>query len=833
MTRRNGGWRSGRGFSYYALALLGGGPWVGAQVVLDGSLGSSGALTGPHYGIDAAVGSIRGDNLFHSFSQFDLQTGDSATFTGPGHIQNIMGRVTGGAPSQIDGAVRSGIAGANLFLINPAGMLFGPHASVDVSGSFAASTAHYLKLASGAHFVAALDADDSLLTTGPVVAFGFLEGGSGSVEVRGQWEAGAGGNLEVVGSGVTVFEGTQLEATGGGIHLVGGAVGEVPVAPVVARGGGELSVSGVDGAGATTEAVGSRIVIRGGRLVVENAQVQNLASGGDIDLALTESVQVLRGGQVVTLAMSEDEGGGIRVEAPSLLIDGQDGEAPTRIAAETLSGNVEVSGGDVRIRADLVEMRGGAEISVSSYGAAGAGQVEIEAGTLRMTGSDFPMFPTQIAANAAPVMGGQAGSAGSIVLRAGALEINNGAAIMAATMGDADAGRVEIDAGTMTLQNGAITTFSAGAGAGGGIQIRSDAVLLDGPFSSISALTTGLDGQLPAGAGGTVEITAGRLELRQDAAISANTFGDGAGGQIRITADMVVLDGASGDEWASPGIRASSQPPFFDEGGGGKGGDIELTAGSLSLRGGMPISASTATEGDGGAIRIRAGTVTMEGASSIQSASTGTGQAGKVQVEATGDMAVREGSYISTSALASSGGDVSIQAGGSVRFEDGRVTAQAGPGGGGNISVSAPALVYLLDGTLTAEAVGDGGNLSVDTEFFIVNRSSLVSRSSTANGGNITLRSDYFLRSDTVIDASAPFGIPGTVSVSAPDVDLAASLLALPDTLLGLETLLRPDCGVRLGGDISSFILLGRGGLPLEPGGFLPSGTVAYPDEKP
>jgi filamentous hemagglutinin family protein len=815
------------------MALLSGGPWVGAQVVLDGSLGAAGPLAGPHFGIDAAVGSVRGNNLFHSFSQFDLQTGDSATFSGPANIQNILGRVTGGAPSQIDGAIRSGIAGANLFLINPGGILFGPHASVDVSGSFAASSAHYLKLADGAHFVAALDADDSVLTTGPVVAFGFLEGASGSVEVRGQWVAGQGGNLEAVGSLVSVSEGTRLEAAGGGIHLVGGAVGEVPVAPVSGIGAGGFAVPVGNGAASVAAPMESRIVIRGGRLVVENAQVQNLASGGDIDLALTDSVQVLRGGQIVTLAMDASEGGGIRVETPSLLIDGQDGEAPTRLAAETLSENPQVTGGDIFVRSDFVELRGGAEISVSSYGAAGAGRVEIEAGTLRLSGSDFPMFPTQIAANAAPVMGGEAGSGGSIVLRAEAIEIHNGAAIMAATMGDADAGKVEIDAGTLTLQNGAITTFSAGAGAGGEIQIRSDAVLLEGPFSSISALTTGLDGQRPAGAGGTVEITAGRLELRQDAAISANTFGDGAGGHIRITADAVVLDGASGDEWASPGIRASSQPPFFEEGGGGRGGDIEVIAGSLSLRGGMPISASTATEGDGGSIRIRAGTVSLEGVSSIQSASTGAGQAGRVQVEATGDITVRGGSFISTSALASSGGDVSVQAGGEVRIEDGRVTAQAGPGGGGNLLVTAPDLVYLLDGTLTAEAVGDGGNLSVDTAFFIVNRGSLVSRSSTANGGNITLRSDYFLRSDTVIDASAPFGLPGTVSVSAPDVDLAAGLLALPDSLLGLETLLRPDCGVRLGGDISSFILLGRGGLPVEPGGFLPSGTVAYPDEKP
>jgi large exoprotein involved in heme utilization and adhesion len=141
--------------------------------------------------------------------------------------------------------------------------------------------------------------------------------------------------------------------------------------------------------------------------------------------------------------------------------------------------------------------------------------------------------------------------------------------------------------------------------------------------------------------------------------------------------------------------------------------------------------------------------------------------------------------------------------------------------------------VYLKDGTLTAQAVGDGGNLTLEPDFFVMNRGSLVSKSTSANGGNISVFSDYFLVSESVIDASAPFGLPGTVSVSAPNVDLSGVLVALPGTLLGVETLLQPDCGVRLNGNISSFIVLGRGGLPLEPGGFVPSATTALPDEKP
>ena len=102
----------------------------------------------------------------------------------------------------------------------------------------------------------------------------------------------------------------------------------------------------------------------------------------------------------------------------------------------------------------------------------------------------------------------------------------------------------------------------------------------------------------------------------------------------------------------------------------------------------------------------------------------------------------------------------------------------------------------------------------------------MISKSTTKNGGNITILSDFFFQSGSTIDASAPFGLPGTVSVSAPEVDLSGSLIGLPSNLLDAENQLRPDCAVRLGGGVSSFIMLGQGGLPLEPGGFVPSGSV-------
>lgn len=105
-----------------------------AQIVLDGSLGPSGTLSGPDVTIPADVGRRLDTNLFHSFREFNLPTGGQAMFTGPDAIENILGRVTGGSPSSIDGRIGSDIPNVNLFLFNPSGMLFGPNAALDLDG---------------------------------------------------------------------------------------------------------------------------------------------------------------------------------------------------------------------------------------------------------------------------------------------------------------------------------------------------------------------------------------------------------------------------------------------------------------------------------------------------------------------------------------------------------------------------------------------------------------------------------------------------------------------------------------------------------------------------
>jgi filamentous hemagglutinin family protein len=129
-------------------------------------------LSGPSFAIPDTVGQTRGQNLFHSFGRFDLSAGESATFTGPDTIHNVITRVTGAA-SMIDGTLQCDIAGANFFFINPFGVTFGPNAQVNVSGSFAVTTADHVQLADGGRFDARNPAND-ILTAAPVSAFGFL-----------------------------------------------------------------------------------------------------------------------------------------------------------------------------------------------------------------------------------------------------------------------------------------------------------------------------------------------------------------------------------------------------------------------------------------------------------------------------------------------------------------------------------------------------------------------------------------------------------------------------------------------------------------------------------
>ena len=161
-----------------------------------------------------------GKNLFQSFDRFDLGADEIAVFEGPASVRNIVTRVTGGSPSFLDGTLRSDIEGSSLYFLNPAGVMFGPSANLDLPGSFYASTAQQLRLDDGSVFDARAGGAVPLLSTASPQLFGFLNA-EGPITIAGgpilQIPRGTlgfiGGDVRISGQ---VFEGEIFRSTPGG-----------------------------------------------------------------------------------------------------------------------------------------------------------------------------------------------------------------------------------------------------------------------------------------------------------------------------------------------------------------------------------------------------------------------------------------------------------------------------------------------------------------------------------------------------------------------------------------------------------------------------------------
>jgi filamentous hemagglutinin family protein len=176
-----------------AFAMLSPSPVSRAQVVLDGTIGSGSGPVGPTpdgsitYWIRDDLGERAGANLFFSFSEFGIRAGESASFTAadPTPVDHVIGRVTGASPSLIDGLLRSEVAGADVWLINPRGITFGQDASIDVPASFRASTADSLRFGGPGGPVLGTDpTPPPLLAVDPPSAFGFSSASPAVIRVE-------------------------------------------------------------------------------------------------------------------------------------------------------------------------------------------------------------------------------------------------------------------------------------------------------------------------------------------------------------------------------------------------------------------------------------------------------------------------------------------------------------------------------------------------------------------------------------------------------------------------------------------------------------------------
>ena len=177
-----------------------------AQIIPDSSLGPESSVVTPDATVQGAPadliegGAVRGENLFHSFEDFNVNAGQRVYFANPLDIENILSRVTGSNLSNIEGLL--GVdGGANLFLLNPNGVIFGPNAQLDISGSFMTSTVNGLAFTDGSEF-SAVPTGNELLSVSVPLGVQFNDSPQGDIENSGNLAVGAGETLTLFGDSV-------------------------------------------------------------------------------------------------------------------------------------------------------------------------------------------------------------------------------------------------------------------------------------------------------------------------------------------------------------------------------------------------------------------------------------------------------------------------------------------------------------------------------------------------------------------------------------------------------------------------------------------------------
>ena len=309
-----------------------------AEVTLDGTLGHGGALKGPDYLIGADLGQQHGGNLFHSFQDFNLNRFDSATFSGPNTVSNIISRVTGGNPSQIDGLIRSTIPNADMYFLNPYGIMFGPNARLDVQGSFHASTADYLRLGNGGRFDAR-NPSDSLLTVAPIEAFGFLEAPApisiqGHGEVAANWQ----GGLQVPAGKMLSLIGGEIKTTGTFFQKPAETARngmDITRFPLLTAPAGQINLASVASAGEVTMGKGFLDVSAFTKLanitIDDRSRLQTSGEGGG-SIFLRGSDIFLRHSQLVSRTLGAQNGGVVSLWGKNIFTEGYPNEYSTEYA---------------------------------------------------------------------------------------------------------------------------------------------------------------------------------------------------------------------------------------------------------------------------------------------------------------------------------------------------------------------------------------------------------------------------------------------------------------------------------------------------------------------
>jgi filamentous hemagglutinin family protein len=572
-----------------------------AQLTPDNSLGKERSLVVPFDKNNDIIqgGAARGTNLFHSFKDFNVGENRGVYFANPEGINNIFSRVTGDQISNILGNL--GVLGnANLFLLNPNGIVFGKNASLDVQGSFMGTTANSLVFPNGVEFSATNPQAPPLLAINVPIGLQF---GSQPRSITNQavnpLSVGSGSTLALMGGEITLDGSVlfgqngqvKLGAVGGdttvGLNINGSSlgftfpenVGRAPInlknARIIASGensaidlfGGKIGLNNSILFGSN----GGSVIVDGNQLSLNNnssiwSGTSGAAKGGNIQIQASDAVTLANSSFILSAssASATGSGGDVTINAGKIAIAG-DGTAENSsgISAFTTS---QGNGGNLTLNAtESVNINGG-KVSVATSGT---------------------------------------GNAGNLTVRAkDAVNITDKGALSIVNAGSGSTGNLRIETGTLRVQNtfleGGVTALASGSGSVGSISIQARngvEVTNSGIFTGVVPGSTSLAGA------GDIMIETQRLNLKDAGSIRTDTFGRANAANIFIKAsEYVDISGFSSG--VSSRTFSSSR----------NGGNVTIETPRITVsQGGRVSTSSIRSSGNAGNITIRAKDVELDG----------------------------------------------------------------------------------------------------------------------------------------------------------------------------------------------------------------------------
>ncbi len=816
-----------------------------AQIAPDVTLPNNSTVTPDGNTFTIEGGTAAGGNLFHSFREFSVPTGGTAFFNNVDTIQNIFTRVTGGSISNIDGLIQAN-GNANLFLLNPNGIIFGPNASLNIGGSFLGTTADRINFSDGTSFSATNPQTTPLLTISiptslqfgqnpgqivdrSVALSAFENSGEGNPNPVGL-EVLPGQTLALVGGDV-IIPGGFLTASGGRIEL--GSVGANSLVSLTFNDSGfalgyagvqnfqdiELSQGAVVSAsgegGGTIQVQGRRVVLtEDSGILSETFGSQN---GGTVSIQAAQFIAE-GGGYVDTTTYGAGRGGNLSVTATdSIELSGTNADgtfdsglfAQVNVQDETTptTGNA----GDLTIATGRLILRDGAQVGSNTFSEGSGGRLTVTASeSVEVIGrSADGQSPSALVTQAEP---GSSGNSQDLTISTRQLTLRDGGEISSSTRSVGNAGNVLIQASELVELSGgsqdgngnfrpsSIAAITTAQGAAGNLTIETGQLIIQDQ-ATLAALTSG------EGRGGNISIETGRLIAQNGGQVLATTQGSGQAGTLTVNArESVELTGTGIDGFPS-GLFTQSTGRATDS-DAGNADNLTVTTRQLTVRDGAAISADTFAGGRGGSLTVNASeSVEVTGTSGIvpadvsplvradgrlpsrlTSVTTGSGAAGDVTIN-TGLLRVRDGGSVAVDGSRGTGsaGNLEVTAS-DIRLDRGTITAETRSGDSGNINLQVSNFLQMRNNSnITVTATGDatGGNIEINTRALIAGTNSDI----TANAVN---------REAGRVEITAPEGIFGARSRRVTDPtsnltsDITATSLAGPQ-LDGQVLLNTPD----------------------------------------